>query len=102
MATLERLLKQGKIVYVHCIAGVNRSPTVVAAYLHWCLELELVQVLSHLHACRDYLPDADAIHSARRSGALDRDDGCARLSDQDRISTIHREGPIRSAGLHPV
>jgi len=45
MATLERLLKQGKIVYVHCIAGVNRSPTVVAAYLHWCVELELVQIL---------------------------------------------------------
>jgi protein-tyrosine phosphatase len=70
VATLERLLKQGKIVYVHCTEGVNRSPTVVAAYLHWCLELELVQVLTHLHACRDCLPDAEAIHRSRWSGPI--------------------------------
>ena len=37
VAALERLLGQGHTVYVHCTAGVNRSPTVVAAYFHWCL-----------------------------------------------------------------
>lgn len=68
VSVLERMLKQGHIVYVHCTAGMNRSPTVVAAYMHWCLELELLQALTHLHACRDCLPDADAIHGARRSG----------------------------------
>jgi protein-tyrosine phosphatase len=67
---LERMLKQGHTVYVHCTAGVSRSPTVVAAYLHWCLGLELEQALTHLHASRDCLPDADVIHSARRPGAV--------------------------------
>jgi protein-tyrosine phosphatase len=66
---LERMLKQGHSVYVHCSAGVNRSPTVVAAYLHWCLGYELLQALIHLHACRRCLPDGDAIHSARWAGA---------------------------------
>lgn len=65
---LELLLKQGHIVYVHCTAGVNRSPTVVAAHLHWCCELDLFQALAHLHACRDCRPDADAIQGARWSG----------------------------------
>src|ERR1700681_2205249 len=53
VTALERLLKQGHIVYVHCTAGVNRSPTVVAAYLHWCLGMELLHGLIHLHACPD-------------------------------------------------
>ena len=70
MSVLERMLKQRHIVYVHCTAGVNRSPTVVAAYMHWCLELELLQALTHLHTCRDCLPDVDAIDGARRSGPL--------------------------------
>jgi hypothetical protein len=66
VAALERLLRQGHTVYVHCTAGVNRSPTVVAAYFHWCLGVELLQVLIQLHACRGCLPDASAIHDARR------------------------------------
>ena len=73
VAALERMLKQGHSVYVHCSAGVNRSPTVVAAYLHWCLGYELLQALIHLHACRRCLPDAEAIHGARWAGAMDRD-----------------------------
>jgi protein-tyrosine phosphatase len=73
VAALERMLKQGHNVYVHCSAGVNRSPTVVAAYLHWCLGYELLQALIHLHACRRCLPDAEAIHGARWPGATDRD-----------------------------
>ena len=59
VAALERMLKQGHNLYVHCSAGVNRSPTVVAAYLHRCLGYELLQALIHLHACRRCLPDAD-------------------------------------------
>ena len=69
VAELERLLQQGQTVYVHCTAGVSRSPTVVAAYFQWCLGVELLQVLVHLHACRDCLPDAEAIHNARRPEA---------------------------------
>jgi protein-tyrosine phosphatase len=73
VAALERMLKQGHSVYVHCSAGVNRSPTVVAAYLHWCLGYELLQALIHLHACRRCLPDAEAIHAARWAGEAGSD-----------------------------
>lgn len=66
VAELERLLQQGETVYVHCTAGVSRSPTVVVAYFQWCLGVELLQALIHLHACRDCMPDAEAIQNARR------------------------------------
>jgi protein tyrosine phosphatase (PTP) superfamily phosphohydrolase (DUF442 family) len=69
VAELDRLLKQGHTVYVHCTVGVSRSPTVVAAYFQWCLGVDLLQILIHLHACRHCLPDADAIHDARWGGA---------------------------------
>jgi protein-tyrosine phosphatase len=36
VAALAHLLGQGHSVYVHCTARVSRSPSVVAAYLHWC------------------------------------------------------------------
>jgi len=32
---LDELLHQGHAVYVHCNMGINRSPTIVIAYLHW-------------------------------------------------------------------
>lgn len=69
VAELDRLLKQGHTVYVHCTIGVSRSPTVVAAYFHWCRGADLLQILVHLHACRHCLPDADAIQDARWGGA---------------------------------
>ena len=69
VAELDRLLKQGHAVYVHCTVGVSRSPTVVAAYFHWCVGVDLLQVLIHLHACRRCLPDADVIYDARWGGA---------------------------------
>ncbi|MBZ5723217.1 MAG: dual specificity protein phosphatase family protein [Acidobacteriia bacterium] len=68
VAALERMLRQGKTVYVHCTAGVSRSPTVAAAYLHWCLGWELERALDHLQACRDCYPDVDAIRGARWPG----------------------------------
>jgi Dual specificity phosphatase, catalytic domain len=37
VAVLNRLIEEGQTVYLHCTAGVNRSPTVAIAYLHWCL-----------------------------------------------------------------
>ena len=32
---LDELLDLGHVVYLHCNMAVNRSPTIVIAYLHW-------------------------------------------------------------------
>jgi protein-tyrosine phosphatase len=66
VASLERLLAEGNTVYVHCTAGVSRSPTVVAAYLHWGLGWELQRAVNHLKACRRCVPDEKAILRASR------------------------------------
>lgn len=65
VSALDEMLKAGQTVYVHCTAGVSRSPTVVAAYLHWCLGWPLKRALAHLKKKRDCCPNADAIGAAQ-------------------------------------
>ena len=62
---LDRMLKAGHTVYVHCTAGQGRSPTVAAAYLHWCLAWPLERALAHVRNARDCSPNVEAIRSAR-------------------------------------
>ena len=66
VAALDQLLKEGNTVYVHCTAGVSRSPTIAVAYLHWRLGWELERAAIHLQACRRCVPDTDATRYARR------------------------------------
>lgn len=61
---LGELLRSEHTVYVHCNAGVNRSPTVVIAYLHWVEHWDLEQALTHVRACRDCEPYLEAIRLA--------------------------------------
>jgi atypical dual specificity phosphatase len=61
---LNELLHSGRTVYVHCNAGVNRSPSVVIAYLHWIEGWALEQALVHVRACRDCDPYMEAIQLA--------------------------------------
>ena len=58
---LDRMLKAGHTVYLHCTAGVKRSPTVAAAYLHWCLAWPLERALAHVREARDCCPYSEAI-----------------------------------------
>jgi protein-tyrosine phosphatase len=62
---LERLLYEGHTVYVHCHAGITRSPTVVVAYLHWYCGWELDEALIHVKHCRPCFPIEDAIRNAQ-------------------------------------
>jgi len=63
---LERLLQAGHTVYLHCTAGVSRSPTVAAAYLHWYLGMPLDRALDHVCELRNCCPDKDAILKSER------------------------------------
>ena len=68
VAELHRLLKAGHTVYVHCSAGVSRSPTVVAAYLHRHLGMPLEEALASVQAVRHCSPNADVIKGAHWPG----------------------------------
>jgi protein-tyrosine phosphatase len=60
---LDDLLKYGEVVYLHCTAGVTRSPTVAAAFLHWKLGWKIEDALARLRSVRACCPDSDIIRS---------------------------------------
>ena len=61
VGALDNLLKSGEIVYLHYTAGVSRSPTGAAAFLHWKLGWSIDDALSHVTAVRNCCPDAEVI-----------------------------------------
>lgn len=61
---LEKLLAAGHAVYVHCTAGVNRSATVAAAYIHWCRGWELKKAVADVKQRRACSPEVEAIRLA--------------------------------------
>ncbi len=63
---LDELIQQGRRVYVHCTVGVSRSPTVVAAYLHWRQDWPLEKAIDCLKDARDCYPHEGAIREARK------------------------------------
>jgi protein-tyrosine phosphatase len=64
VAALRRLIDQGNTVYLHCTAGINRSPTVAAAYLHWCSGWDLDTAVKYVKARRRCSPNVNAIRCA--------------------------------------
>ena len=63
VALLDTLLENGDVVYLHCTAGVSRSPRVAAAFLHWKQGWTLDQAITHLLNLRNCCPDAEIIRS---------------------------------------
>ncbi len=66
VSALDGMLKAGHSVYVHCTAGVSRSPTVVAAYLHWRMAWPLEKALDQLKKTRNCSPNGEVIRRAAR------------------------------------
>lgn len=63
---LRLLLDDGHTVYVHCTAGVGRSPSVVIAYLHWVEKWNLDRAIEQVTTRRGCSPDVVAIQTADR------------------------------------
>ena len=66
VSALHRLLDAGHTVYLHCTAGVSRSPTVAVAYLHWHQAWPLQNALAHVESVRDCCPNEEVIKRVTR------------------------------------
>lgn len=49
---LDELIRGDHKVYVHCTAGINRSPSVVITYLHWYENLPLPEAIEFVKSRR--------------------------------------------------
>ncbi len=61
---LDELLREGRTVYVHCNMGVNRSPSIAIAYLHWIQGWSLEKATDHVMRCRSCEPYVDVVRLA--------------------------------------
>jgi protein-tyrosine phosphatase len=58
------LVRVGHTVYVHCNAGVNRSPSVVIAYLHWVQKMPFNEAVAYVIKRHPSDPYVEAIRLA--------------------------------------
>lgn len=58
---LDELLGQRRQVLLHCAAGVNRSPTVAAAWIAWRQSLDALAACTLVRQARPSAPDLDAV-----------------------------------------
>jgi len=61
---LDELRLQDHKVYVHCTAGINRSPSVVITYLHWYEDMTLPDAIQRVTSLRRCDPYFQSIHGA--------------------------------------
>lgn len=61
---LKELLDLGHTAFVHCSAGVNRSPSTVICYLHWVQGYDLDEAVRLVRNCRSCSPVMDVIRLA--------------------------------------
>jgi protein-tyrosine phosphatase len=67
MAFMQSACESGGKILVHCAAGISRSATTVAAYLHYSKQMELNDALTYIMACRPIVnPAVATLNSARK------------------------------------
>lgn len=49
---LDKLLREGRKVYIHCTAGMGRAPACAVAYLCWVKGMDLAEAVSHVKRYR--------------------------------------------------
>ena len=65
VAAMDKVLRDGHVVYCHCTAGMGRSPGVAIAYLYWCLNFDdLDQAYDFLTSKRPCGPKKESIRAA--------------------------------------
>ncbi|MEW6732556.1 MAG: dual specificity protein phosphatase family protein [Acidobacteriota bacterium] len=60
-ATLDSIIRAGHRTYLHCTAGINRSPTVAIAYLYRYRGYDLNTAIKMMLDCRSCDPCMDAL-----------------------------------------
>lgn len=63
-SALHELIDRGHTVYVHCSGGVNRSPSVVIAYLYWFADWPLEDATDHVRQRHPCAPVMDVVRAA--------------------------------------
>ncbi len=66
-AVIAGLRVRGRSVLVHCAAGLNRSPTVVATYLAWTLGLDAREACARVVEAHPSHPDPEVVVRALRA-----------------------------------
>ena len=69
-AALHELLAAGHTTFVHCSVGVNRSPSVVIACLHWFFGWDLQEAINRVTTERACDPHVEAIRLASEDRGL--------------------------------
>jgi predicted protein tyrosine phosphatase len=51
LVVVDHLIRAGRVVYVHCSEGINRSPSVALAYLVRCERFDIDGALAEIRRC---------------------------------------------------
>lgn len=96
MRALEAARATGRKVYVHCTAGLGRSPAVAIAALFWFTHLQLDEAYAFLTGIRPCGPNKDAIRGGELGWVRDGRCGWAGL----RWAGVHGVRGV-SRAVHP-